>query len=179
MKKRSTNMYPKILLEEVNEGFVLIDTLLTKELSEEVKKDFNRITGLDKEVIAVFYTHWHADHWAGVKAWITEEDAQSGKVDVIAQDLFEGGLIAENLISGVAMGRRAQYMYATSIGHDELGQLETGLGSCRGFDGSPTLVLPTETFDSLHLIISMITKIPEYLYTLLEVQKREPQKIGR
>jgi len=46
-----------------DEGFVLIDTLLTKELSEEAKKDFNRITGLDKEVIAVFYTHWHGDHW--------------------------------------------------------------------------------------------------------------------
>ena len=62
-------------------------------------------------------------------------------------------------------------MYATSIGQDELGQLETGIGSNRGFDGSLTLVLPTETFDSLHLIISMIPKIPEYLYTLLEVQK--------
>jgi alkyl sulfatase BDS1-like metallo-beta-lactamase superfamily hydrolase len=61
--------------------------------------------------------------------------------------LFEGGVIAENLICGVAMNRRAQYMYATSISQDELGKLETGLGSCRGFDGSPTLVLPTETFD--------------------------------
>ena len=101
---------------------------------------------------------------AGVKAWITEEDARSGKVDVIAQDLFEGGLIAENLISGVAMSRRAQYMYATKLGQDELGKLETGIGSNRGFDGSTTLVLPTETFDSLHLIISMIPKIPEYIH---------------
>ena len=136
-----------MIIIDTEEGFVLIDTLVTKELSQEAKRDLERITGLDKKVIAVFYTHWHGDHWAGVKAWITEEDARSGKVDVIAQDLFEGGLIAENLISGVAMVRRAEYMYAIKLGQGGLGQLETGLGSCRGFDGSSTLVLPTETFD--------------------------------
>ena len=99
MKKRSTNMYPKILLEEVNEGFVLIDTLLTKELSEEAKKDFNRITGLDKVAIAVFYTHWHGDHWAGVKAWITEEDARSGKVDVT--ETFDKEIINQKLSAAI------------------------------------------------------------------------------
>ncbi|KAF5430906.1 Alkyl sulfatase BDS1, metallo-beta-lactamase superfamily [Candidatus Methanophagaceae archaeon] len=78
--------------------------------------------------------------------------------------MFEGGVIAENLISGVAMARRAEYMYAIKLGQGELGQLETGGGSNRGFDGSTTLVLPTETFDSLHLIISMIPKIPEYIH---------------
>jgi alkyl sulfatase BDS1-like metallo-beta-lactamase superfamily hydrolase len=135
-----------MVIIDTSDGLVLIDTLLNRELAEEAKADFERITGLKKKVRAVFYTHWHADHWGGVKAWITNEDAQSGKVDVIAQDLFEGGLIAENLIAGVAMGRRAQYMYAALLGKEGLGQLETGLGSSRDMDGEQTLVLPTETF---------------------------------
>ncbi len=136
-----------MVIINTDEGLVLIDTIFTKELAEEAKADFIKVTGVDKKVRAVFYTHWHVDHWGGVKAWISDEEARSGKVDVIAQNLFEGGLVAENLISGVAMGRRAQYMYAALLGHNRLGQLETGLGSSRGMAGSVTLVLPTETFD--------------------------------
>jgi len=136
-----------MVIINTDEGLVLIDTLMSKELAEEAKADFIRVTGIDKNVRAVFYTHWHADHWGGVKGWISNEEARSEKVDVIAQDLFENGLIAENLITGVAMARRAQYMYAAVLKKDKLGQLETGLGSSRGMTGSVTLVLPTDTFD--------------------------------
>jgi len=41
-------------------------------------------------------------------------------------------------------------LYLLGVGvtlQNKLGKLETGIGSNRGFDGSPTLVLPTETFD--------------------------------
>ena len=136
-----------MVIVNTDDGLVLIDTLLTKELAEEAKADFERVTGLKKKIRAVFYTHWHADHWGGVKGWISSDEAKSGKVDVIAQNLFESGLIAENLISGIAMARRANYMYAALLPKDHLGQIETGLGSSRGMTGTQTLVLPTETFD--------------------------------
>ncbi len=40
----------------------------------------------DKPVAAVIYTHHHVDHINGTTAFISREDAASGRVKVIAAD---------------------------------------------------------------------------------------------
>ena len=46
------------------------------------------------------------------KGWISSNKTKSGKIDVIAQNLFESGLIVENLISSVAIDRRLDFSNA-------------------------------------------------------------------
>ena len=62
-----------------------------------------------KPVVAVIYTHSHADHFGGARGLISEADAASGQVKVIAPDGFMEHAVAENVIAGNAMSRRAQY----------------------------------------------------------------------
>ncbi len=52
---------------------------------------FRRVT--DKPVKAIVYTHNHFDHVAAVKAFTTEEDVASGKVDIYGHETILQGVI--------------------------------------------------------------------------------------
>ena len=72
---------------EGDTGLIVVDTLLSVETAK---------AGLElyyqhrprRPVVAVIYTHTHADHWGGVKGVISEADVASGKVAVIAPEGF-------------------------------------------------------------------------------------------
>ena len=66
-------------------------------------------------VKAVIYSHSHVDHFGGVKGIISEEDVQSGDVQVIAPEGFEKYAVSENIYAGTGMGRRASYQYGTLL----------------------------------------------------------------
>jgi len=76
----------------------------------------------------VIYTHSHADHFGGAKGVMSAEDAASGKVKVIAPDGFMEHAVAENIIAGNAMLRRAQYQFGNTLPVGERAQIDTGLG---------------------------------------------------
>ena len=59
---------------------------------------------------AVIYTHSHVDHYGGVRGVVSEEDVTSGKVKIYAPDGFLEAAVAENVMAGNAMSRRASYM---------------------------------------------------------------------
>ncbi|MET0676760.1 MAG: MBL fold metallo-hydrolase, partial [Bradyrhizobium sp.] len=90
---------------EGDAGLILIDPVLTNETAK-AALELYRKNRPAKPVVAVIYTHSHADHFGGGKGVITEEDAKSGKVKVIAPDRFMDYAVAENIIAGNAMGRR-------------------------------------------------------------------------
>ena len=69
--------------------------------------------GSKKPVVAVIYTHSHADHFGGVRGVVDEADVRSGKVKVIAPEGFMDNAVAENVLAGNAMSRRANYMYGS------------------------------------------------------------------
>ena len=76
----------------------------------------------------MIYTHSHADHFGGAKGVMSAEDAASGKVKVIAPDGFMEHAVAENIIAGNAMLRRAQYQFGNTLPVGERAQIDTGLG---------------------------------------------------
>jgi alkyl sulfatase BDS1-like metallo-beta-lactamase superfamily hydrolase len=76
----------------------------------------------DKPVAAVIYTHHHADHINGTTAFITREDAASGRVKVIAADNFLREAALENAVVGPIMGLRAMYMYGALLPPDAEGE---------------------------------------------------------
>ena len=85
-------------------GLIIIDPLLTPATAK---------AGLDlylqhrpaKPVVAVIYTHSHADHFAGVKGVMSQADADEGRVRVYAPEGFFEHAVSENVIAGNAMTR--------------------------------------------------------------------------
>jgi alkyl sulfatase BDS1-like metallo-beta-lactamase superfamily hydrolase len=127
---------------EADNGLILIDPLLSNETSKAALELYlkNRPA---KPVIAVIYSHSHADHFGGGKGVMSEQDAASGKVKVIAPDGFMEHAVAENVIAGNAMGRRAQYQFGSALPVGEKAQIDTGLGKALS-RGTISLIPPND-----------------------------------
>jgi alkyl sulfatase BDS1-like metallo-beta-lactamase superfamily hydrolase len=127
---------------EGDSGLILIDPLLSNETAKAALELYlkNRPA---KPVAAVIYTHSHADHFGGAKGVITEDDAKSGKVKVIAPDGFMEHAVAENVIAGNAMSRRAQYQFGSALPVGDRAQIDTGLGKALS-KGTISLIPPND-----------------------------------
>ncbi|WP_316188905.1 alkyl/aryl-sulfatase [Bradyrhizobium sp. SZCCHNS1054] len=127
---------------EGDSGLILIDPLLSNETAKAVLDLYLKHRPA-KPVVAVVYTHSHIDHFGGAKGVITAEDAASGKVKVLAPDGFMEHAVAENVIAGAAMARRAQYMYGINLPISERGQIDIGLGKALS-RGTNSLIPPND-----------------------------------
>lgn len=139
--------FGNVIVIEGEERLVVIDTTVALEHAEVAARRLREMT--DKPIEAVIYTHHHADHINGTTAFISREDAATGKVKVIAAENFlrEAGL--ENAVTGPIMALRAGYMYGVLLPEDAEGK-HYHIGCC-GFDlkGSngyiePNTFVPTE-----------------------------------
>ena len=130
-------------LVEGNTGWIVIDTLLTAPVARAGLKLAMDTLKSSKPVVAVIYTHSHADHFGGVRGVVDEADVRSGKVKIIAPDAFMEHAIAENVLAGNAMSRRAQYMYGVGLPASGQGTLGTGLGLALS-SSVPGLIPPTQ-----------------------------------
>ncbi len=127
-------------------GLVVIDPLLVAETAK---------AGLElyfqhrpkRPVVAVIYSHGHVDHFGGVKGIVSEEEVAAGKVKIYAPDGFMETAIAENIIAGNAMSRRAAYQFGSLLQPGEKGHVDTGLGKALA-RGSLTLIPPTNVITS-------------------------------
>ena len=127
---------------EGNTGIIIIDPLMTKETATSALELYYK-NRPKKPVVAVIYSHSHADHYGGVKGVISEDDVKSGKVKVYAPEGFLSEAISENVYAGNAMSRRASYMYGSQLKKDAKGQIDTGLGKTTSL-GTFTLIAPTD-----------------------------------
>jgi alkyl sulfatase BDS1-like metallo-beta-lactamase superfamily hydrolase len=127
---------------EGESGIIVLDTLLTAEAARAALELYysNRPR---KPVAAVIYSHSHADHFGGVKGVVSEADVAAGRVKIYAPDGFMDHAVAENVIAGNAMSRRAQFMYGPLLPAGEKGQVDTGLGKNLS-RGTLTLLAPTD-----------------------------------
>ena len=131
-------------LVEGRTGWIVIDTMLTAPVAKAGLKLAMDTLKSSKPVVAVIYTHSHIDHFGGVRGVVDEADVRSGKVRIIAPEDFMQHAIAENVLAGNAMTRRAQYMYGAALPAGEKGLVGTGLGPALSSD-SPGLIPPTQT----------------------------------
>lgn len=127
---------------EGDSGLILIDPLLSNETAK-AALDLYFKNRPARPVVAVIYTHSHIDHFGGAKGVISAEDAAAGKVKVIAPDGFMAHAVAENVIAGTAMTRRAQYMYGINLPIGARGQVDIGLGKALS-RGTPSLIPPND-----------------------------------
>ena len=127
---------------EGTEGITIVDPLISAETSK-VALDLYRANRGDKPVKAVIYTHSHVDHYGGVRGVVSEEDVASGATKIYAPDGFLEAAVAENVMAGTAMSRRASYMYGNLLPPDPKGQVGAGLGTTTSA-GTVTLIPPTD-----------------------------------
>ena len=122
-------------------GYVVVDPLLATETAAAGMELVKEHLG-DKPVHAVIYTHSHADHYAGVKGVVSDEDVASGRVAIIAPDGFMEHTISESLVAGPAMSRRAIYQFGSTLSKGPKGEAGNGIGPGLAL-GTMSLIAPT------------------------------------
>ncbi|HEV7599613.1 MAG TPA: alkyl sulfatase dimerization domain-containing protein [Bradyrhizobium sp.] len=127
---------------EGERGLILIDPLLSNETAK-AALDLYLANRPAKPIAAVIYSHSHVDHFGGAKGVMSPEDAASGRVKVIAPDGFMEHAVAENVIAGNAMSRRAQYQFGSALPVGERAQIDTGLGKALS-KGTVSLIPPND-----------------------------------
>ena len=127
-------------------GWILVDVLTTAATASACLALANQTLG-ERPVVAVIYTHSHADHFGGIKGVTTADEVAAGKVRIIAPEGFLTEVVNENVIAGPAMTRRALYQFGLFLPPGERGHIDNGLGKALPFSPSG-LIAPTETIAS-------------------------------
>ncbi len=130
---------------EGDSGRILVDPLTSVETSRKALALVERQLG-KRPLVAVILTHSHIDHFGGIKGVISAEDVQAGKIRVIAPKDFMVEAVSENVLAGAVMGRRAVYMYGTSLSRTERGHVDSGLGKAPAI-GTVSILPPTDIID--------------------------------
>ncbi|MNF44056.1 Metallo-beta-lactamase superfamily protein [compost metagenome] len=130
---------------EGKDGITIFDPLISTETAK-AALDLYYQHRPKKPVVAVIYTHSHVDHYGGVRGVVNEDDVKAGKVKIYAPLGFLEHAVAENVMAGTAMSRRASYMYGNLLPPSPTGQLGAGLGSTTSA-GTVTLIPPTDIIE--------------------------------
>jgi alkyl sulfatase BDS1-like metallo-beta-lactamase superfamily hydrolase len=128
-------------LLETDTGVLVVDPLVSCETAAAALDLYRSYRG-PRPVVGVMYTHSHADHFAGVMGVVEEADVSAGRVTILAPDGFMEHAVAENVLAGVAMTRRAGYMYGAALPKSPSGQIGSGLGQTTS-TGRASLIAPT------------------------------------
>ena len=108
-------------------GWIVFDPLMSVECSSAAKQLVFEHLG-EAPIKAVVISHSHVDHYGGIKGIVTEEEVKKNNIPIIVPDGYEMEVFRENVYSGNAMGRRANYQYGTMLEPSETGSLSIGIG---------------------------------------------------
>jgi alkyl sulfatase BDS1-like metallo-beta-lactamase superfamily hydrolase len=122
-------------------GWIVFDPLTAKETAAAALKFINEKLGA-RPVVAVVYSHSHADHYGGVRGVVDEADVKSGKVPVIAPVGFMEHAVAENVYAGNAMSRRLFFQYGALLPRSPYGHVDQSIGKNTAA-GNVGLIQPT------------------------------------
>jgi len=146
-------------LVEGDRGVVVIDPLISSETAAAGLALYRTHRG-EHPVTGVVDTHSHADHFGGVLGVLPDG---AGDVPILAPAGFMEHAVSENVYAGVAMNRRANYMYGAILPKGPTGQVSTGLGIATS-EGNVGLLPPTldvthtgqeETVDGVRLVFQL------------------------
>src|SRR5882672_4094459 len=129
-------------LIEGERGVIVVDTLTSIEGARAAMELYFKHRGR-RPVAAVIFTHTHTDHWGGARGVLEEDTLASGRVPIIAPNLFMEHAVSENIIAGPAMLRRAQYQFGPFLAKGPRGQVDCGLGKSMAA-GSVALLRPSD-----------------------------------
>jgi alkyl sulfatase BDS1-like metallo-beta-lactamase superfamily hydrolase len=128
-------------LIEGDRGVVVVDPLISTEVARAGLELYAAHRGR-RPVTAVIYTHSHVDHYGGVRGVLDEGEVRAGRVDVWAPARFMEEVVAENVLAGTAMIRRAHFQFGATLPKGPRAQVDAGLGKATS-RGTVTLIPPT------------------------------------
>jgi alkyl sulfatase BDS1-like metallo-beta-lactamase superfamily hydrolase len=143
-------------------GWIVGDPLIASETARAAYDLVTQHFG-KKPIVAVIYSHSHADHFGGVRGIVDEADVKAGKVRILAPENFTEEAVAENIVAGNAMNRRATYMYGPFLQRNATGGVNGGLGQTTS-NGMVGLIAPTDfirktgetrTIDGVEMVFQM------------------------
>ncbi|MFI6598469.1 alkyl/aryl-sulfatase [Nonomuraea sp. NPDC050536] len=132
---------------------IAVDPLVSQECAAEALKLYRQARAAkgvkDLKIAAVIYTHSHVDHYGGVRG-LFENGTPGPTVKFYAPDGFLDHVVSENVYAGVAMARRATFMYGPEVPKAPNGQVDSGLGKTTsvgtvGFINAPETITATDT----------------------------------
>ncbi|HEB26688.1 MAG TPA: MBL fold metallo-hydrolase [Porticoccus sp.] len=125
-------------------GVIIIDPPEDVEKAKQTLAAFRKYS--NKPIVAIMYSHWHVDHYAGVRGYVSDEDVESGNVKIIAHDTFLDTVIASSSGGdGPIIGARVDYSLGTLLDLGPEGRINGGLGP--DFESNLiTLIPPTDVF---------------------------------
>ncbi|TPE60165.1 MBL fold metallo-hydrolase [Sandaracinobacter neustonicus] len=122
-------------------GYILVDPLLSAETARAALQLVRQKLG-DRPVTGLIYTHSHSDHFGGAAGVITEAEAKA--IPILAPEGFLEHAVAENVIAGNAMGRRAVFQFGATLPFAPDGRVTAGIGPAAS-GGSIGLIPPNES----------------------------------
>jgi len=122
-------------------GWIVFDPLISAEPARAALALVTEKLGA-RPVLAVVYSHSHIDHYGGVAGVVNPADVAAGRVKIIAPEGFTEHAVAENVIAGNAMSRRAIFMYGALLPRNATGGVNGGLGQTTS-SGASGLMIPT------------------------------------
>jgi alkyl sulfatase BDS1-like metallo-beta-lactamase superfamily hydrolase len=132
-------------------GWIIFDPLTAKETARAALDFINDKLG-KRPVVAVVYSHAHADHFGGVRGVVDEADVKSGKVKVVAPEHFLKYAVSENVMAGNAMNRRLAYQYGGVLPAGPYAHVDQSIGKSVAA-GNGGLIAPniemTKAFEEL------------------------------
>ena len=132
-------------LIEGRTGWIVIDPLTSEESASAALAFAKQHLG-DKAVSAVIFSHSHVDHFGGVLGIISEQEAQSRNVPIVAPAGFMAEATSENVLVGPAMSRRSMYQFGKNLETGAQGFVDAGLGKRVAY-GTIGILAPTITIE--------------------------------
>ena len=108
-------------------GVIVVDPLMCTETAR-VALELYYAHRPRRPVVGVILTHSHIDHFGGIAGVIDVTATGQDRVPIIAPVGFSQAAMAENILAGVAMTRRAAYMYGNLLPAGPSGTVSPGLG---------------------------------------------------
>jgi alkyl sulfatase BDS1-like metallo-beta-lactamase superfamily hydrolase len=124
-------------------GWIVVDPLTSVEAAAAAHALARAHLG-DAPVVAVVFTHSHVDHFGGVRAVLPGGSAEG--VRIVAPRHFVEEVTSENVLAGVAMGRRALFQFGSNLPYGPRGYVDSGLGK-QPLAGTTSFALPTDVVD--------------------------------
>lgn len=134
-------------LIEGTDSCILVDTMTSMDTAELAATEFKKIT--DKPIKTIIFTHFHADHVSGTKAFVSEQELASGTVELIGQEELADHVMRDVGLIAPILGRRAVYQFGMRLPIGKDGTVGAGLGPPQR-PGKRTFVAPTTTFERFH-----------------------------
>jgi alkyl sulfatase BDS1-like metallo-beta-lactamase superfamily hydrolase len=139
---------------EGDRGVIIFDTSREIETAQEILREFRKFT--EKPIKTVVYSHFHMDHTGGVKGFVSEEDVNSGGVEIIAHESLMERITEMESKALPIFSQRLRYQFGAYLDGEDVKDMCAGIGPLmRG--GKVSFIPPTRTFrDRLETVIEGI-----------------------